>query len=103
MPHSTATPGTLRQQADRARFLAHALGDDEAAMRLRTYAAELEARAEALTALGLPTTAAPRRPRFREDDERVGHDARGRAMSPDLDLHKRSPGPGAGAKLEETP
>jgi len=46
---SAATPTALREQADRARFYALTFGDDEAtAERMRTYAAELEARAEAL-------------------------------------------------------
>jgi hypothetical protein len=52
--NSTVTPTALREQADRARFYAHMFethmlrGEDAAAQRLLTYAAELEAHAAAL-------------------------------------------------------
>jgi hypothetical protein len=41
------TPHAMREEADRARFYAHLLGDGDAANRLRQYAAQLEAMAEA--------------------------------------------------------
>ena len=37
----------LHKEADRARFYSHLIGDEEAANRLRQYAAELDAMAEA--------------------------------------------------------
>ena len=40
-------PQALHKEADRARFYAHLIGDEEAASRLRQYAAELDAMAEA--------------------------------------------------------
>jgi hypothetical protein len=41
----------LRSQADRARFYADVLGQDEAVERLREYSAELDAQADALERL----------------------------------------------------
>jgi hypothetical protein len=39
-------PQALHKEADRARFFAHLIGDEETANRLRQYAAELEAMAQ---------------------------------------------------------
>jgi hypothetical protein len=39
----------LHKEADRARFFAHLVGDEETADRLRQYATELDAMAEAVT------------------------------------------------------
>jgi hypothetical protein len=49
------TPRAMRDEADRARIYAHLIGDQAAAQRLRRYAAELEAAAEAAE----PAVAAP--------------------------------------------
>jgi hypothetical protein len=49
------TPRAMHDEADRARFYAHLIGDEAAAQRLRHYAAELEAAAEAAE----PAVAAP--------------------------------------------
>jgi hypothetical protein len=54
------TPHALREEADRARLYAHLIGDEEAAIRLRQYAAELEATAEAAE----PAVAAPLKRRW---------------------------------------
>jgi hypothetical protein len=42
-------PQALHKEADRARFYAHLIRDEEAVNRLRQYAAELDAMAEAVT------------------------------------------------------
>jgi hypothetical protein len=53
------TPRAMHEEADRARFYAHLIGDEAAAQRLRQYAAELEAMAEAAE----PAVAPPLNPK----------------------------------------